>query len=669
MPPARAVAPSAANLRPAAISIDERLRFETLLSDLVTRFMGLAPDRLDGAIQASLEALVRTLGVERCAVAQFADGGRSLLWTHGFASDGAPWPDLKTDMATVMPWYTQQLRERRTLVLPRLPDGVPAEARGELARIAATGLRSLLAVPLEAGGEVLGMLSLLVYSRARDWDRRLVAQVHLLAGVFASELYRRKSEARLGAAEELNRCVLASLSSEVSVLDSAGRLVAGNGAWKRSIRRESPDVALGSNRLEALERAAAAGDRDAAAVRSGILSVLRGERPRFDLQYCYRGHGAERHYLLAVTPLPDGGGAVVAHTDVTELQTARAELERSLREVRELKEQVEAENLFLHQEVRRAQGFEEIVGSSPSLARVLKQVEQVAVTDAPVLLLGETGTGKDLLASALHARSRRRARALVAVNCAALPTALIESELFGHERGAFTGAVQRKAGRFEIADGGTLLLDEIGELPGEVQAKLLRVLQSGEFERLGCPRTQKVDVRVIAATNRDLEQEVREGRFRADLYYRLSVFPITLPPLRQRPEDIPLLVWHFIARHQGSFGKSIKRVPRRVLQALSAYAWPGNVRELQNVVERALILSNGPSLELEPELLGAAIEEHAAAGSGSLEEVERRHVRSVLEACHWRISGPGNAAERLGLKRSTLQFRIKKLGIAKPGTA
>jgi formate hydrogenlyase transcriptional activator len=282
-----------------------------------------------------------------------------------------------------------------------------------------------------------------------------------------------------------------------------------------------------------------------------------------------------------------------------------------------------------------------------------------------VLLLGETGTGKDLAARALHDRSRRAGRPLITVNCAALPATLVESELFGYEKGAFTGAQQRTAGRFEVAHGGTLFLDEIGELPPGVQAKLLRALQTGEFERLGSARTTRVDVRLIAATNRNLEAEMRQGAFRADLFYRLSVFPIVLPPLRDRREDIPLLVWHFIERRQAALGKSVKRVPERLMRAFCAYGWPGNVRELENLVERALIMTQGPTLMADPALVDVA--PVAVAGTrATLAEAERLHIRAVLDDCGWKIAGKGNAAERLGLKRSTLQFRMKKLGLERP---
>ena len=286
------------------------------------------------------------------------------------------------------------------------------------------------------------------------------------------------------------------------------------------------------------------------------------------------------------------------------LQTALSDNER-------LRDRLLAENAYLHAELVEARDFGEIVGRSPILLRVVEQLGQVADTTAPVLLLGETGTGKELLARALHAHSRRRARSFVAVNCAALPAALIESELFGHEKGAFTGATQAKPGRFELADQGTLLLDEIGELEPALQAKLLRALEGGEIQRLGSTVTRKVDVRVVAATNRDLRRDVREGRFRSDLYYRLSVFPIEVPPLRDRREDIPLLVWHFIQSRQRALNRTITKIPRTVMAALQAYEWPGNVRELQNVLERAMIVSQGSILRIE-ETLGLTAPEQGS---------------------------------------------------------
>jgi transcriptional regulator with GAF, ATPase, and Fis domain len=360
-------------------------------------------------------------------------------------------------------------------------------------------------------------------------------------------------------------------------------------------------------------------------------------------------------------------GQILAHA--IHRKRTEAELQQRLAEVQALQARLEAENVYLREEVDHAQGFDEVVGRSPALRKVLAQVAQVAPTGAAVLLLGETGTGKELMARALHERSPRRRRPLVRVNCAALPPTLIESELFGHERGAFTGATSARPGRFELADGGTLFLDEIGELPVDMQPKLLRVLERGEFERVGGTRTLRVDVRIVAATNRDLSRAIAEGRFREDLYYRLAAFPIVLPPLRERREDIPLLVWALLERHQADLGRRIERVPRPVMDALVRYAWPGNVRELQHVIERALILSPGPALQVEASFAaGGRVEGGAGGGlvADRLEEVARAHILRVLERCGWLINGPGNAAERLGLHPNTLRSRMNKLGIARP---
>ena len=340
------------------------------------------------------------------------------------------------------------------------------------------------------------------------------------------------------------------------------------------------------------------------------------------------------------------------------------------------------QNEYLQEELKSAHDVEAIVGHSASLRATLDQVRLVAGTDSSVLLLGETGTGKEMIARAIHALSRRRERPLIKVNCAALPSSLIESELFGHERGAFTGAAERRIGRFELAHGGTILLDEIGEVPTDVQVKLLRVLQEREFERLGGHDTIRVDVRVIAATNRDLARAVATGEFRSDLYYRLNVFPIRLAPLRERPDDIPLLVDYFVARYAARIGRPITQVPETVLQQLRAYPWPGNIRELENIIERAVILSIGPQLDLPPGTLAlpatpvppsvAAVVVAPAphpeangdtAPAAALQDVERGHIVAVLERTDWRIDGPQGAALVLEMNPSTLRSRMKRLGI------
>jgi predicted ATPase/transcriptional regulator with GAF, ATPase, and Fis domain len=340
---------------------------------------------------------------------------------------------------------------------------------------------------------------------------------------------------------------------------------------------------------------------------------------------------------------------------------------RLFAEVVRLRDRLQAENVYLQEEIKTQHGFEEIIGSSPALRHNLRQVEQVAPTAATVLIRGETGTGKELLARAIHQLSPRRERPLVSVNCGAISPGLVESELFGHEKGAFTGAIARKIGRFELADGGTLFLDEIGDLTAELQVKLLRVLQEGEFERVGGNRPLKVDVRVIAATHRDLRRMVKEGTFRQDLFYRLNVFPIDTPPLRERKEDIPTLVRHFVLRHGTKLGRRIETIPRPILHALTAYDWPGNVRELANVIERSVIISRGATLEL-GDWGTAAAPDALEAGETTLKETERQAILRALERTGWVVSGKRGAAMLLGLKSTTLEARMKKLGIRRPAT-
>jgi formate hydrogenlyase transcriptional activator len=345
------------------------------------------------------------------------------------------------------------------------------------------------------------------------------------------------------------------------------------------------------------------------------------------------------------------------------------------REIRELKEQLSKEKLYLEDEIRTEMNFAQIIGNSTSLRKVLRRVETVAPTDSTVLIYGETGTGKELIARAIHDLSPRRAKPFVKLNCAAIPTGLLESELFGHEKGAFTGAIAQRIGRFEVADGGTIFLDEIGEIPLELQTKLLRVLQEREFERLGSSRTLRTDARLIAATNRDLEAMVAEQTFRSDLFFRLNVFPVHVPPLRERQGDIPLLVRQFTQQFSRRMNKIMETIPSATMDALCRYHWPGNIRELQNVIERAVIISAGPALSVDvadlkfpkvspPKERAAALNSTAnGALHHLLEETERQQILQTLKECNWVVAGPNGAAARLGMNRSTLQVRIRKLGI------
>ena len=385
----------------------------------------------------------------------------------------------------------------------------------------------------------------------------------------------------------------------------------------------------------------------------------------------WRKDGSSFPVEYTSTPIRDDEGAllgaVVTFRDVTERHKEKAALVAALVEVQTLKEQLEAENQYLRAEVRGPE-LDDMIGGGAALSRAKKHVRQVAPTDATVLILGETGVGKEHFARAIHALSDRRERALIKVNCAALPSTLIESELFGHEKGSFTGASARRIGRFELAQGGTIFLDEIGELPLELQAKLLRVLQEGELERLGGTRTIKVDIRIVAATNRDLLKMVWAGEFRDDLYYRLNVFPILVPPLRERVEDVPALVEHFVRRFSQKLGRRIEPVPEAAIAALQRYPWPGNIRELENVIERAVILATDPVLPVEEALDGRPVGARGSAARPrgeprTLEDVERAHIRAVAEQAGWRIEGERGAAKILGLHPNTLRSRMKKLNI------
>jgi formate hydrogenlyase transcriptional activator len=393
-----------------------------------------------------------------------------------------------------------------------------------------------------------------------------------------------------------------------------------------------------------------------------------------------RSDGTEFPIELAIARIHLEGGPMFTGfiRDITSRKQGEEALRNAVDEVQRLKEKVEADNVYLREELSEAHRYCDIVGMSEPITKILRQVGQVAVTDMSVLILGETGTGKELVARAIHENSARKQRPLVKVNCSALPAELMESELFGHERGAFTGAATKRVGRFELADGGTIFLDEIGDLALSLQAKLLRVLQEGEFERLGSSKTLRVNVRVIAATNRDLSDAMRKETFRSDLYYRLAVYPISIPPLRERKEDIRILAESFLREASRRLGRSFEAIPHRVLDALEHYDWPGNIRELQNVIERAAVTSTGRFLRLpeewhpEPHVNDSVTAHtmrlelgHGALQSTTLEGLERAHIIQVLNQTRWRIEGRNGAAVILGLRPSTLRSRMQKLGISR----
>lgn len=414
---------------------------------------------------------------------------------------------------------------------------------------------------------------------------------------------------------------------------------------------------------------------DRSRIQNRVLECVQGGNPDFAVEFRMKGRDRQYRWLFTQGRVfdRDADGMATRITGVVFDRDVRKRTEQDLKnalaKVEELKKDLEEENLQLKQELQGGFQFDDIISASETYRRVLQQVEQVAPTDTTVLILGETGTGKELVARSVYRLSKRAVRPLVKVNCAALPESLIESELFGHEKGAFTGAYARKIGRFELADGGTLFLDEIGELPLEMQVKLLRVLQEGEFEPLGSNHTRKVDVRIIAATNRNLEEAVANGEFRADLYYRLNVFPIVNPPLRERREDIPLLAKYFTNKYAAKTNKKITSVSKKTLQLLEMRPWPGNIRELENIIERAVVLNHGPKLEIsewqENSILGNTQTPNPEAGFETLAQHERKHIVAALARTNGRVTGASGAGKLLGINDKTLQSRMRKLGLSR----
>jgi formate hydrogenlyase transcriptional activator len=514
-------------------------------------------------------------------------------------------------------------------------------------------IQSYLGVPLrDADGRHLGHLAAFD-ERPMPAEPRKLFIFRIFAARAAAELQRLRMERRVAESEQRFRDLYeeAPIAYIYEQLDS--RFVSANRAACKLLGLKPDEVpqTMGVSLLA-----------DVPETKRKIAEALEGMRQgkeyaSVELELRRKDNGRPVWVQWWSRPEPDGLHTRTMLVDITE----RVLMERA-------KNQLEQQNQYLQEEIKQAHNFENIVGRSPGLAAALESVRRVAPTDASVLVLGETGTGKELIARAVHSASARCERPLIKVNCAALPTGLVESELFGHERGAFSGAIARRIGRFELAHGGTIFLDEIGEVPPEVQVKLLRVLQEREFERVGGNVSIRADVRIIAATNRDLLACVRAGTFREDLYYRLNVFPIKLPPLRERKEDVSLLAQYLLSKYCARLGKRIDGIDERTMQRLLAYPWPGNVRELENIIERAVILGAGNVLEIGTELLAAAPAVSESGGSdGSLDAIQRSHILATLEKTKWVIEGASGAAKLLDLHPNTLRSRLKKLGITRAG--
>ena len=621
-----------------------------MIAEISARMVKVSSEDLDAEILRSLRECLQPLGVDRGGLIEAWENSPIVKLTHAWYAEGIERVSGEINLAELYPWVYQQVIHGKTIAMPRIDD-LPLDADTDRQSYLLMGTKSSLTIPLFIGQRVHHLFAVNSQRVECDWPVDVITHLRLLGEIFVSALQRRKVERALQDGKERLDLSAASagaglweidLSTNVLWLTDKARELFHfpddlEVTWEKFLEEVHPEDR--QKVLDALDRAL---------IDLEVDVEYRVPQSNGCMTWMYsRGRLQSHRRLMGVT------------MDVTQRKQMEQQLQEQFSEIERLKKQLEQENLYLQIEMTAKNGRKELIDPSGSLCTVMAQVEQVAKTGSTVLIQGETGTGKELVAHAIHRLSARSNRAMIVVNCASLPAALVESELFGREKGAFTGALTKQVGRFELADGSTLFLDEVGELPLEAQVKLLRVLQEGRFEHLGSPRTIHVDVRIIAATNRNLAEEVAQGRFRRDLYYRLNVFPIHVPPLRERREDIPRLVWEFATEFGERMGKKIRRISTRDMEALVAHPWPGNVRELRNVVEHALIVSNGDTLQLQRDGLVHQYDDEQL----SLEEVERRHISSVLKSTKGRIKGSGGAAELLGLNPSTLYFRMRKLGI------
>jgi PAS domain S-box-containing protein len=632
---------------PGQLSADDELTALRIIAE------GTASGTGDAFFRTLVEHLARAIGTHHAFVARFIPPAK--ICTLAYWSDGRLIPNIEYELPGTP---CAEVIEGGLCFYPRGLEERYAESE--------PGIQSYLGVPLIAtDGRILGHVCAFDESPMADQPRTL-AVFKIFAARAAAELDRLDLEKDLRDKEDQLRDLFdeAPIAYVHETLDS--RFLRANRAARRilGITPEEVPYVIGKDMApdtpEAQRR-----------MREAFASVGKGtDTSGVVLELRRKDNGKPIWIQWWSNPDRSGAHTRTMFIDITDRVLLEQEQAR-----------LKAQNLYLQEEIKAVHNFEEIIGASAGLVNVLASVSQVAPTDATTLITGESGTGKELIARAIHSASRRSDKPFIKVNCAALATSLIESELFGHERGAFSGAIQRRIGRFELAHTGTIFLDEVGEVSPEVQVKLLRVLQEREFERVGGNQTIKSDVRVIAATNRDLGRGIREGKFRADLFYRLNVFPLNLPPLRERAADIPLLVHFFVQRHAPRVGRHIESVDAESMQRLTNYPWPGNIRELENIVERALILSNRPVLQIQLDLgapdPGAVISAGTPAGvagvdSGrpasdegkpDLDSIQRAHILSVLRAANWVIEGNHGAAVRLGMKPGTLRHRMKKLRI------
>ncbi len=640
--------------------LEERLRFERLVADLSARFVNIPPEQVDSEIERGLQRILEFFQVDRCGLLRGAPDKATFQITHACLAEGIPPVPVGEDLSTaVFPWAYQKVIIQHEVLSVATLDEMPPEASVDTQTYREWGIRSHLNIPIVVTGSQDYIISINAVRSERAWPEEYIPRLRLVGEIFVNALERQRAEGMLRESEARFRQMADATPVMIWMSGPDKGCTYLNEGWLDFTGR-TMEQELGDGWAEGVH------PDDLQRCLDTYVQAF-DAREKFSMEYRLRRHDGEYRWIwdIGVPRFVPGGsfeGYIGSCIDTTERRRMEEQLEARLQEIEQLKERLERENIYLREEVKLQYGPEDIVGQSDAMKVVLAQAEQVAQTDSTVLILGETGTGKRLLARGIHNLSANKHRPLVTVSCASLPPTLIESELFGREKGAYTGALTRMVGRFEAADGSTLFLDEVGELPLEVQAKLLRVLQDGQFERLGSTKTVHVNVRLIAATNRDLAQDIQEGRFRKDLFYRLNVFPIVIPPLRERPEDIPVLVWTFVREFEKKMGKRIESIPKRSMEALERHPWPGNARELRNVIEHAMIVSSGKILDVRI----PTVTPGEAAPPQGLEDIERRHILSTLEKTGWRLAGLQGAAEILGIKRTTLQSKMEKLGIKRP---
>ena len=637
-------------------TLDEPLVFERMVCELLVEFTNLHAEDVDGAIARAQRRIVDAADVDGMTIFELTEGGNDFALTHSWTRSGDGPPTLVRSARQLFPWSHSHARAGTLACFASLDEITDAVERQTLEHY---DRRSGVVVPFSIDGHAAGAVSFLSRREPYRWPAETLNRLQLIAEVLSTAIARKQSQAVLRASQERLAAIADSASVMIWVCDADKRCTWFNRRWLEAVGRTMDD-ALRHGWLDGVH------PDDMESCLDMFTAAFDARRP-LSMEWRLRRNDGELRWIAGTaSPAFASDGAFTGYIgsclDITEQKDAQLGMDKARIEVRRLREQLRNDSGPGRRDVVERPDDNIVVGQSAAARLVLEQIEQVASTDSTVLLLGETGTGKELCATQIHERSTRHARAMVRVNCAAIPSTLIESELFGREKGAFTGALARQIGRFEVADHSTIFLDEIGDLPAEVQVKLLRVLEERRFERLGSPKVIPVDTRIIAATHRNLEQLMVAGTFREDLYYRFNVFPIRVPALRERVEDIPLLVWHFVEEFSKAFGKRIETIAKSNMEGLQRYAWPGNIREIRNVVERAMITAAGPRLTI-------PVPEASSAASGRsirLIDVERSHIRRVLEGTRWRIRGVGGAAEQLGLKPTTLETRLAKLGLKRP---